>query len=360
MKPRHSHFDRRRIAYLHQIDGLSVRKIAARGFQKSIVQRWCNIDVNGPDSLFDDRYRCGRPQIYKQAKRVKIAKNLEKDTRNVARTTAEEHKVGVSTVYRIAKVMAPLVPCESEVVLTEEIKKKRVVFAQVMRCVNVVELGFADHTLVSVPPKTMRRKVFRRPNSKKPVPKTPKYKFSTNFLVYLAACAKGIAPPICAVRKRKLKICRKGQKSRGYTWETLKVKEKDVRLSLTQTFFPFFRQKGVTTVLLDNAPVQDQLEEFIAEEGFRSPGFACKRVNDVGGFPPNSPDFMLLDAVVNNVFKKEWSKRQPMTLCQGVRVAKEIVHDLNKTQICRKYVLNWQKLCDEVIASGGEASHHMH
>ena len=75
--------------------------------------------------------------------------------------------------------------------------------------------------------------------------------------------------------------------------------------------------------------------------------------------PPNSPDLMLLDAVVNVEFKKCWALRAPRTLCQGVRAANEIVKDLNKTDLCKKYVAHYDDLCREIIASGGEASHHM-
>lgn len=351
--------DRRTVAILHQANSLTLRQIQQHGFSFNFVRRWMNVPMTGDDSLFSDAIRIGRPLKYDKKLRLKVAKHLERDSRNILRTTAEDYDISLSTVHRIAKDLAPLTDCLQEVVISPEIEIKRVTFASCFLNVDPRIIGWLDHTLVSVPPKSTRGKVYRTHNSKKAVPKKPKYKHSTNFLVYLGACVTGVSPPVCAVRKRRRKKRRQGERTLGYMWETQRVRECDVRRDLNNVMFPWFRTQGVKILLLDNASVQDQLGEFICEAGFQSPGFASQRVNDMGGFPPNSPDFMLLDAVVNNVFKRDWARLFPMTLCEGVHAAQKIVTTLNDTNICTKYVENFPKLCHEVIASGGKASHYM-
>jgi len=68
---------------------------------------------------------------------------------------------------------------------------------------------------------------------------------------------------------------------------------------------------------------------------------------------------MLLDAVVNNVFKKMWAKISPMNLRQGVKTAKKIVDELNRTNLCEKYVHHYPVLCEEIISKNGGPSYHM-
>ncbi len=121
--------DRRKVAILHQANSLTRRQIEEHGFAQNFVQRWMNVPMTGDNSLFSDAIRIGRPLKYDKKLRQKVAKHLERDSRNILRTTAEDYDISVSTVFRIAKDLAPLTDCLQEVVISPEIEIKRVTFA---------------------------------------------------------------------------------------------------------------------------------------------------------------------------------------------------------------------------------------
>lgn len=349
---------RREIAGLHQAGGLSARAIAERGFHKSAVQRWMNVDFTGIDDLFTDK---ARPPHYKFSPAVRraVGRDLEADKRNIARATAEKRGMCKSTVYNIAKEECVKVAVTSAVVLDSRQKGCRSAYAKDLKGRNQELIAWGDHLLVEVPPMSRQREVFRTHGSTKPVPKPKRFKQRTSFLIYLFACSKGIAPPICEVRKRRLKRRRNGESTLGYTWQVERVNQARIEQHLTKKVFPWMEEQKLDELVLDNAPCQDQLRSFIEAAGVKSRGFASKRVDDRGGFPPQSPDFMLLDAVVNNLFKQLWADYCPMTIYEGQRDANKIVAELNERDVCRKWVAHLDDLCDEVVAKGGGASHHM-
>ncbi len=112
---RRSPEDRRRVAMLHQHDGLSIRKIAAMGYSKDFVQRWYTEPMFGSDENFKDANRSGRPRQISPAKRLRVAKDLESDVRNVVKVAAAKHKIGVTTVKRISRELTERVDYEHEV-----------------------------------------------------------------------------------------------------------------------------------------------------------------------------------------------------------------------------------------------------
>jgi hypothetical protein len=65
---------------------------------------------------------------------------------------------------------------------------------------------------------------------------------------------------------------------------------------------------------------QDGLRDWIEESGYKFPGFASARRNPLQEYPPNSPDCVLLDAVVFWRFKVLFA------------VATRIIEDLGETR----------------------------
>ena len=73
MKPRLTCQDRREIAVKSQVLKMSVRRIAAEGFQKSAIQRWKDVPYLSPDSDFADRPL--KKKLVHVGKLIKLADN---------------------------------------------------------------------------------------------------------------------------------------------------------------------------------------------------------------------------------------------------------------------------------------------
>lgn len=115
------------------------------------------------------------------------------------------------------------------------------------------------------------------------------------------------------------------------------------------------------THVCDNAGVFIAQREFLKKKKITTVGFASLTVRDPdpGGHPPSSPDFMLQDAAIYPTFKHEWSRECPMNIPEGVAAAKKILKQLNRNNVCQKYVAHYEQLLQEVKAKKGAPSHHL-
>lgn len=181
----------------------------------------------------------------------------------------------------------------------------------------------------------------------------------TTMMMFLAANSKGLSMPTFSARKVRMKRKRRCDGVLGYRWETYTVTADVVERDLKEVTIPFMRATGSTLLDMDNARVQTAQQEMLAEEGIESTGFAAQWVEDKGGHPPNSPDTMLLDATVFSVVRREFARAQPQTIPQAINVAKKIVAGMTAAKYCSKYIADLDDLYAEIIASGGQASHHM-
>ena len=106
-----------------------------------------------------------------------------------------------------------------------------------------------------------------------------------------------------SARKVRRKRHLNGAKTLGYRYETFTIDAADVKKQIQEEVFGFMDRHGLDELILDNASCQDGLRGWIEDSGYKSPGFASKRRDEPSGYPPNSPDCMLLDAVVFGRFK---------------------------------------------------------
>lgn len=358
MNSRLSCASRREIAAQYQIGKLSVRKIAALGFQKSAVQRWKDITYNSPDAAFADSPRRKSLQLPK-TKRRRAAQRLQTDRKHVVVNTAAAVGVSRATMYRIANEYCDKVKTKKELVLTENTKQRRREFSQSEMGKDHSQHCYADHTIIEVPPMSTQKHCWRMKDAKvkKPVPVRLKFKQRTKMMIYLAASKDGLSEPMFNVRKVQLKYVRRrlGETTRRFRWETFRIGASEVKADLERTVFPWMQKHGLSRLYLDNAPCQDGLLPFITESGYGSPGFASLRRGHKGGFPANSPDMMLLDASVFPAFKREFSRRCPQTIPEAMRVSREILRDLQ--HVGQKWVAHLDALHAEIIEKDGGASH---
>ena len=148
-----------------------------------------------------------------------------------------------------------------------------------------------------------------------------------------------------------------GKETLGYMWETLTVKEKDVKVQIEEEVFGFIDKNGLDELILDNASCQDGLKGWIEENGYKSPGFASARRKHPAGYPPNSPDCMLLDAAVFGRFKVLFAEACPKTIPKAVRVATKIVEELGSAP--QKWVEHLDETYQEMLNVSGAGTHYM-
>jgi len=353
-KQRHPIRDRREVAALYQLQKLKVHQIVAKGYEKCFVHRWKQIDYLSPDSAFADRKR-RKPTKLTAQQRKRAAKRLEKDTKNVVINTAAHVGVSRATMYRIAAVECDKKKCEREVVLSPNSVLRREEFSISELGANHSVNAYADHTVVEIPPMSTQKHVWRVKGSKKAVPTRKKWKNRTKMMIYLASAEIGNSDAMFNVIKKRCKKRRRGETKLRYRWETYNINAAEVKKDLEATVFPWMRKNNLTKLYLDNAPCQDGLRQFILDAGVDTPGFASLRRSQAGGFPANSPDFMMLDSSVFPVFKQEFSRRCPTTIPAAMRVTRDILKDLDK--VGSRWVQHLDSLYSEVIAKKGGASH---
>ena len=93
------------------------------------------------------------------------------------------------------------------------------------------------------------------------------------------------------------------------------------------------------------------------ENGYKSPGFASARRKQPAGYPPNSPDCMLLDAAVFGRFKVLFAEACPKTIPEAVRVATKIVAELSSAP--QKWVEHLDETYQEILDVNGAGTHYM-
>ena len=148
-----------------------------------------------------------------------------------------------------------------------------------------------------------------------------------------------------------------GEETLGYRYETFTINEAGVKKQIQDEVFGFMEEKGLDELILDNASCQDGLKNWIEDNGYKSPGFASARRNHPGGYPPNSPDCMLLDAAVFGRFKVLFAEACPKTIPEAIRVATKIVTELGaKPQMWVEHLNNTYQ---EIIDVNGEGTHYM-
>ena len=82
----------------------------------------------------------------------------------------------------------------------------------------------------------------------------------------------------------------------------------------------------------------------------------CKN-STLQGYPPNSPDCMLLDAAVFGRFKVLFADACPKTIPEAINVATKIVEELGKEP--QKWVEHLDETYQEIIDAKGSGSHYM-
>ena len=120
-----------------------------------------------------------------------------------------------------------------------------------------------------------------------------------------------------------------------------------VEEDLEDTIFPFMEEEGLEELIMDNASCQDGLRDFIEDAGYRSPGFASARRHHENGYPPNSPDCMMLDAAVFGRFKVLYSLANPKTIPEAIKTARKIAKKMQG--VGKKWVENLDDMYKEII-----------
>jgi len=123
----------------------------------------------------------------------------------------------------------------------------------------------------------------------------------------------------------------------------------------TLVVFPFMDEHHCDELIMDNASCQDGLRGFIESQGYKSPGFASARRKHEGGYPPNSPDCMLLDACVFGRFKVLYALENPKTIPDAMKAARKVLKNMQR--VSESWVEKLDSLYKEIIENEGEASH---
>lgn len=356
--------DRRFIASKFQEANWTEKQLCVHGFSRTAIRRWCRVPCNDPDSSFVDVARSGRPKVFfrsvAQAKDM-VRSTLESDGGNVVQTAADKENCSPSTIRRAAHTVATLQkPC-SGVFLNDNAEQKRDEFCVARTGKDHNATCWIDHTCLDVPPRPLTDNVWRLNDSDKPVIKRPRYKKRTSMQMLVAASGDAISSPSFSARRVKCKVRRKGEKEIGYRWETYRVTAATVEVEMKETVIPFMEEHKLDILDMDNAAVFTAQRNFLSANNIATTGFASLGIKrpDAGGHPPLSPDLCLQDAVIFPAFKREWRRRCPMNIPEGVRIATEIMSELSAKHVGRRYVDHYENLLTEIKNSKGGASHHM-
>lgn len=354
--------DKRFIAVKFQEGGWTTKQLIAAGYRASTVRKWRSVDCFGPDLLFSDAVRSGRPRKFTEVEAREMMKTeLETDVGGAVALAAERHGCHTTTIQRTANRVGGLVKPISQVFLDEGCQDLRVAFAEARLGADHLHTCWVDHTCLPIPPEPLTSRVWRADNSTKPVKKRPRYKFRTSMQMYLAGGACGLSEPTFSAKEIPRKKRRVASDDElGTRWVTTTVDADAVAADLHDVVLPFMRANNLTILDMDNASVQTCQRRLLEEEDIKSTGFASRRLKDPdeGGHPPNSPDLMLLDACVFTVFKHEWRRECPMTIEDGVAAALRILDKLKERRVCDRYIEHFDDLLEEVIENEGGHSHH--
>ena len=175
--------------------------------------------------------------------------------------------------------------------------------------------------------------------------------------MFLAGCGQGLSKPVFSARKVQRKRHLNGAKTLGYRYETFTIDAAGVKKQIQEEVFGFMDRHGLDELILDNASCQDGLRGWIEDSGYKSPGFASKRRDEPSGFPPNSPDCMLLDAAVFGRFKVLFADACPKTIPEAIRVATKIVKQLSDRP--QTWVQHLDNTYQEILDAKGEGTHYM-
>ena len=116
-------------------------------------------------------------------------------------------------------------------------------------------------------------------------------------------------------------------------------------------------KKGYSSWLEESMRFRCSVRDFIECSGYKTPGFAFVRRREKHGYPPNSPDLMLLDACVFGRFKVLFAHANPRTVSEAMKVARKIIKDMDG--VSKRWVENLDDLYQEIIDTEGEGSHLM-
>ena len=347
--------ERRMVAIEMQILKTSSKTLHKK-YGRFAADRWKNVDCCALDQAFSDAPRAGRPPILNENEQKAVMKRLERDLPNPIEDCVEHFGISESTVWRIGHSLGDLVSRDYSVHISEKHCTLRVEYSESQLGSDHSKKAWFDHTVLQIPPEPTRQKVWRAKNSTKPVPRALRRKNKTRFLMGLTGAGDGtLSDPFFCVnavrRKRNTKHGKKG----GLRYEVYTVDQDMMEIDLENEIFPFMVEHGCDELILDNASCQDGLRDFIESKGFKTPGFASARRQDKNGFPPNSPDLMLLDACVFGRFKVLFAHENPKTIPEAMRVAKKIVKSMRG--VSKKWIDGLDALYREIITMEGEGSH---
>lgn len=354
---------KRKVAAHHQLLGWSIKRIVRElHINRSAVRHWCNVPYYDPDSSFSDDPRSGRKQIFTDAQaKEMVAEELETDEPGVVVAAAKRHSCNPSTITRTANRVGGVVSESEKVVIGETHREKRKSFCFKRFGCDHTKVAFLDHTPLYVPPYPEKRKLWRLSDSEVPVPKRPKRKHRSCVQMYLAADKDGWCEPMFSATEVQCKRRRKGESELGTRWELHSVTAKHVAADLKETVFPWMRSRGLTTLCMDNARIQQAQVALMEEEKIESTFFGGLPRNDDCGHPPNSPDVSLLDAAVFPQFKRRYSAVQPppTSVPKAIEAAKRILDEMDGPTTCRKYVAHYDALMYGIYDDDGGKSHHI-
>lgn len=349
--------DRRLIAVHAQYGNKTFAWLRRKGFTQYQITRWKDVPFTAPDSAFADQARGSPPEALSEKQQRAVMRFLEKDEVGIVAKAAKKFKVSEATVRRIGNKFGGTVSCHYQVHISDAHAVKRVVYAKTQKGQNHSRKCWADHTKLTVPPEPHRHRVWRAHDSRKPVPVRKRWKSKTSFLMLLAGCETGLSKPVFAVEKKRRKRRKSGEETLGYRWETVTVDESLMKDQLEKEVFGFMDENNLNELILDNASCQDGIRSWIEDKGYKSPGFASARRNQPAGYPPNSPDCMLLDAAVFGRFKVLFAEACPKTIPEAIRVATKIVKDLDSAT--RNWVEHLDTTYQEIIDVNGAGTHYM-
>jgi len=350
--------ERRLIAIHHQYGKKSPIQIVRMGFTERQVRRWKSVNFVGPDSDFEDAARDGAPHVLTSAQEAKVMEFLERDEPDIVTRAAQHFKVSPMTIRRIGHTYGSLVTRHREIHVSDAHALTRVPYAESQLLEDHSKKCWGDHTLLTVPPEPVRQRVWRSHDSIKPVPTAKRWKSKVKFLMFVAAGGDGsLSDPIFATHRVRRRYTTAAGARGTYRWETFTVDAAQMRRDLVAHVFPFMQDHDLDELILDNAPCQDGLLGFIDDNGFKSPGFAAARRHHCCGYPPNSPDCMLLDAAVFGRFKVLYAHANPKTIPEAMSAARRIIRRMQG--VGQKWLNDLDELYVEIIDKEGLGSHHM-
>ena len=352
---RRSVSERRMVAIEMQILKKSVKQLRAK-YGRRMVDRWKDVDCVAPDEEFSDEKRSGRPPRLTEALQNDVMKFLESDSPDCVSEASKLFQVSEATIYRIGHSLGDLLSRDYTIYISEKHCERRVSYSQSQRGTDHTKQAWFDHTILEVPPQQPHQKVWRAKNSTKPVPRALRRKTKTRFLMGVTGAGDGsLSDPFFAVNRVKRKRNTKHGKKGEMRYEVYTVDEEIMKIDLENEIFPFMDEHGCDTLIMDNASCQDGLRGFIESSGYKTPGFASARRDQENGYPPNSPDFMLLDACVYGRFKVLFSHKNPKTIPEAMKVARDIIRSMQG--VSKNWLAKLDDLYTEVVENEGEGSH---